>query len=142
MDLLFSMNLIKKSSYVIANVTGPTHMAAHLGKKGIVLFGHHTTAKKVSIETEKFRAITVEDLNSLTAETVYSDIKICAFCKMNNLTSLLHRSDHHLFIAVFCENNKVTFQNVTYLNFVSRFLSLNNQFMGLFYEFMGAAFLK
>ena len=50
-------------------------MAAHLGKKGIVLFGHHTTAKKVSIETEKFRAITVEDLNSLTAETVYSEIK-------------------------------------------------------------------
>ena len=50
-------------------------MAAHLGKKGIVLFGHHTTAKKVSIETDKFKAITVDDLKSLSAEKVYSIIK-------------------------------------------------------------------
>ena len=75
LTILELSGLITKSSFVIANDTGPAHMAAHLGKKGIVLFGHHTTAKKVSIETEKFRAITVEDLNSLTAETVYSEIK-------------------------------------------------------------------
>ncbi len=67
--------LIKKSSYVIANDTGPAHMAAHLGKKGIALFGHHTTAKKVSIETDKFKTITVKNLNLLSAEEVYSEIK-------------------------------------------------------------------
>ena len=67
--------LISKASYVIANDTGPAHMAAHLGQKGKVLFGYHTTPKKVSIETEKFRAITVNDLNKLTAEEVYLDIK-------------------------------------------------------------------
>ena len=67
--------LIAKASYVIANDTGPAHMTAHLGQKGTVLFGSHTTAKKVSIETEKFKAITVSDLNSLTAEKVYSEIK-------------------------------------------------------------------
>ncbi len=50
-------------------------MSAHLGKRGIVIFGHHTTAKKVSIETEKFRAITVDNLNLLNAEKVYSEIK-------------------------------------------------------------------
>jgi hypothetical protein len=50
-------------------------MAAHLGKSGVVLFGYHTTAKKVSIETEKFKAITVDDLNDLTAEKVYLEIK-------------------------------------------------------------------
>ena len=49
--------LILKASYVVANDTGPAHMAAHLGKRGVVLFGPHTTAKKVSIETEKFKAI-------------------------------------------------------------------------------------
>ena len=42
--------LIKKASYVIANDTGPAHMAAHLDKKGTVLFGFHTSAKKLSIE--------------------------------------------------------------------------------------------
>ena len=50
-------------------------MSAHLGQSGVVLFGYHTTAKKVSIETDKFKAISVEDLNSLTAEKVYSQIK-------------------------------------------------------------------
>jgi len=67
--------LIKKSSFVIANDTGPAHMAAHLGSAGIVLFGHHTTAKKVSIETEKFKPISVKNLNDLSAEKVYMEIK-------------------------------------------------------------------
>ena len=67
--------LILKASYVIANDTGPAHMTAHLGKSGIVLFGHHTTPKKVSIETDKFKALTTKDLNSLTCEMVYSKIK-------------------------------------------------------------------
>jgi ADP-heptose:LPS heptosyltransferase len=67
--------LISKASYVIANDTGPAHMSAHLGQSGVVLFGYHTTAKKVSIETDKFKAISVDDLNSLTAEKVYSQIK-------------------------------------------------------------------
>ncbi len=67
--------LISKASYVIANDTGPAHMSAHLGQSGVVLFGYHTSAKKVSIETDKFKAISVEDLNSLTAEKVYTQIK-------------------------------------------------------------------
>ena len=67
--------LINKSSYVIANDTGPAHMAAHLGKMGLVLFGYHTTAKKVSIETDNFKAISAERLMHLKAEKVYSEIK-------------------------------------------------------------------
>tara|TARA_Y100000590_G_scaffold167856_1_gene192018 strand:+ start:1771 stop:2709 length:939 start_codon:yes stop_codon:yes gene_type:complete len=67
--------LIDKASYVIANDTGPAHMTAHLNQNGIVLFGYHTTAKKVSIETEKFKALTTDDLNNLNAEKVYSEIK-------------------------------------------------------------------
>ena len=67
--------LIKKASFIIANDTGPAHMAAHLGASGIVLFGHHTTPKKVSIETDKFKAISVNDLSNLTVEKVYSEIK-------------------------------------------------------------------
>ena len=38
--------VIKQSSFVIANDTGPAHIAAHLGCKGVALFGHHTSAKK------------------------------------------------------------------------------------------------
>ena len=67
--------LIKKSSYVIGNDTGPAHMAAHLGSKGKVLFGRHTTAKKVSIETDNFKPISVKNLNELSAQSVYEIIK-------------------------------------------------------------------
>ena len=75
LNIMELAGLIMKASYVVANDTGPAHMAAHLGKRGVVLFGHHTTAKKVSIETEKFRAITEIDLNNLDAEKVYLEIK-------------------------------------------------------------------
>ena len=63
--------LINDSSFVIANDTGPAHMAAHLNAKGITLFGKHTTAHKVSIERKNFKAIQVEDLNKLSAEKVF-----------------------------------------------------------------------
>ena len=75
LNIMELTGLINKASYVIANDTGPAHMAAHLGQKGIVLFGYHTTPKKVSIETDKFKAITVDNLKHLTAEKVYSEIK-------------------------------------------------------------------
>ena len=75
LNLMELAGLISKSSYVIANDTGPAHMAAHLGKMGIVLFGHHTTPKKVSIETDKFKAITSAKLENLTAEKVYQEIR-------------------------------------------------------------------
>ena len=57
--------LIKDSSFVVANDTGPAHMTAHLGSKGIALFGAHTTAQKVSIERKNFKAIQVNDLTKL-----------------------------------------------------------------------------
>jgi len=75
LNIMELAGLISKSSYVISNDTGPAHMSAHLGKMGIVLFGHHTTARKVSIETDKFKAISVDDLNFLSADKVYSEIK-------------------------------------------------------------------
>ena len=64
-------SLIKSSSFVVANDTGPAHMAAHLGAKGLALFGSHTTAYKVSIERENFKAIQVTDLNKLSPEKVF-----------------------------------------------------------------------
>ena len=66
--------LIKDSSFVVANDTGPAHIAAHTGVKGLTLFGKHTTAYKVSIERENFRAIEVSDLNNLSAEKVFEKL--------------------------------------------------------------------
>ena len=64
-------SLIKDSSFVIANDTGPAHMTAHLGSKGIALFGPHTTPIKVSIERENFKAIQSPTLSKLSPEKVF-----------------------------------------------------------------------
>ena len=74
LDISQLTSLIKGSSFVIANDTGPAHIAAHVGAKGLSLFGKHTTALKVSIERENFKAIQVSDLNNLSAEKVFERI--------------------------------------------------------------------
>ena len=71
LDIFQLASLIKDSSFVVANDTGPAHIAAHLGVKGLALFGKHTTAYKVSIERKNFKVIQVEDLNNLGAEKVF-----------------------------------------------------------------------
>ena len=74
LDISQLSSLIKDSSFVIANDTGPAHMAAHLGAKGLTLFGSHTTAYKVSIERENFKAIQVNDLAKLSTDKVLEKI--------------------------------------------------------------------
>ena len=71
LDISKLASLIKSSSFVVANDTGPAHMAAHLGVKGLSLFGQHTTSYKVSIDREKFKSIQVSDLKKLSAEKVF-----------------------------------------------------------------------
>ncbi|WP_440648019.1 glycosyltransferase family 9 protein [Candidatus Pelagibacter sp. HIMB1521] len=63
--------LIKDSSFVVANDTGPAHITAHLGSKGVALFGSHTTPFKVSIERDSFKAIEAPELSKLSAEKVF-----------------------------------------------------------------------
>ena len=71
LDISQLSSLIKDSSFVISNDTGPAHIAAHTGSKGLALFGPHTTAYKVSIERENFKAIQVSDLSKLSADKVF-----------------------------------------------------------------------
>ncbi len=69
------VSLIENSSYVISNDTGPAHICAHLNKKGLVLFGSHTTPEKVSIETENFKSIKVKNLKDLNVADVFEKVK-------------------------------------------------------------------
>jgi len=69
------VSLINNARFIIANDTGPAHIASHLDKKGLVLFGSHTTAKKVSIENFNFNALTVQKLEDLNVETVLKEVK-------------------------------------------------------------------
>ena len=69
------ISLIKDASFIIANDTGPAHICCHMNKPGIALFGSHTSAHKVSIESEKFKTISVKNLNLLKTEVVMESIK-------------------------------------------------------------------
>ena len=69
------VSLIYSAKLIIANDTGPAHIASHLDKKGLVLFGSHTSAKKVSIENFNFKAISVKNLNDLDVNTVLNEAK-------------------------------------------------------------------
>ena len=71
LDISQLSTLIKSSSFVIANDTGPAHMAAHLKVKGLTLFGSHASAFLQSIETENFKALQVSDLSKLSSEKVF-----------------------------------------------------------------------
>ena len=74
-DIKTLISLINNAKFIVANDTGPAHIASHLNKKGVVLFGSHTTASKVSIENLNFKAISVDNLRDLSVETVFDEIK-------------------------------------------------------------------
>ena len=68
------ISLINSAKFVISNDTGPAHIASHLDKKGLVLFGSHTSAKKVSIENFNFKALSVKNLKDLKVDIVFNEI--------------------------------------------------------------------
>jgi len=74
LDISQLATLIKGSSFVVSNDTGPAHIAAHLGAKGLGLYGAHTSAFKVSIEREKFKAIQTSELSKLSAKKVFERV--------------------------------------------------------------------
>jgi ADP-heptose:LPS heptosyltransferase len=69
------ITLIQKSKFIISNDTGPAHICSHLNKDGLVLFGSHTSAEKVSIESQNFKAITSKKISEIKVEDVLNEIK-------------------------------------------------------------------
>ena len=74
-DIKTLISLISNAKFIISNDTGPAHIASHLDKQGIVLFGSHTSPKKVSIENYNFKALTVKNLKDLSVDNVFNEIK-------------------------------------------------------------------
>ncbi len=62
--------VLKGARFVIGNDTGPSHVAACLGRPGLALFGPHTSAARTGIRRGDFDALEVADLRALSVETV------------------------------------------------------------------------
>ncbi len=67
--------VVAAASFVVGNDTGPSHLAAHMGKSGLALFGSHTSVEKTGIKTDAFDAIEVDDLTKLSVIEVYAAVK-------------------------------------------------------------------
>ena len=74
-NINFLISLINSATYIISNDTGPAHICSHLNKKGLALFGSHTTAKKVNIGNTNFKTITVNNLSELKVDEILKKIK-------------------------------------------------------------------
>jgi ADP-heptose:LPS heptosyltransferase len=66
--------VLKDACYVVGNDTGPSHVAACMGKPGLALFGPHTSAARAGIRRGAFDALEVPDLAGLSVETVLETI--------------------------------------------------------------------
>ena len=75
LDLIELVSFIKEASYIVSNDTGPAHISSHLNKKGLALFGSHTSPQKVSIGENNMKALEVKNLKDLKVDTVISKIK-------------------------------------------------------------------
>tara|TARA_B110000211_G_C14061333_1_gene545663 strand:+ start:1349 stop:2281 length:933 start_codon:yes stop_codon:yes gene_type:complete len=73
-DLNTLISLINNAKFVISNDTGPAHIASHLQKNGLVLFGNHTSAEKVSIGNKNFRILSAPELKNLSMEKVFKEV--------------------------------------------------------------------
>ena len=62
------------AKYVISNNTGPAHLAAHLGCKGLALIGKPFKSENLGIETDNFSAIFSENLGDIQVNDVIEKI--------------------------------------------------------------------
>ena len=65
--------LIQRSAFVIGNDSGPTHLAAYLGAKGLALYGSHAGAQQIGLNAF-LDIIEVENLAHLNVEEVYAHV--------------------------------------------------------------------
>jgi ADP-heptose:LPS heptosyltransferase len=63
--------IVQRAGFAIGNDTGPTHMAAYLGVKGLALFGRFSQAHGTGLEAF-FRIFDVHDLRDLSWQEVLS----------------------------------------------------------------------
>ena len=66
--------VLKAAAFVIGNDTGPTHLASHLGARGLALFGSHMPAERTGVVRDGFGAIEVADLKELSVARVWDEV--------------------------------------------------------------------
>lgn len=66
--------VLREAAFIVGNDTGPTHLAACLGRPGLALFGPRTNAARTGLRYRDFDALEVGDLKQLTPTQVLEAI--------------------------------------------------------------------
>jgi ADP-heptose:LPS heptosyltransferase len=66
--------ILSNAKFVVGNDTGPCHIASHLGRPGLAIFGPTTSAARSEISRQNFKTLEVKNLIALSAETVMQHI--------------------------------------------------------------------
>ncbi len=74
LDYFALAGVAQQASYVVGNDTGPTHIAAHLGCRGLALYGGHTPPQTTGIQHTRFTWLEAEDLADLSVEVVWQNV--------------------------------------------------------------------
>jgi ADP-heptose:LPS heptosyltransferase len=75
LDFFQLAGVLRRARFVIGNDTGPTHMAAYLGARGLALFGPHTVARATSLDSF-LKIVEVRDLDQLSWQAVIEATKV------------------------------------------------------------------
>lgn len=73
-DFFALAGIVKKSGFVIGNDTGPTHIAAHVGARGLALYSGHTRPEATGIQHSQFHTMESEDLADLDIDSVWNKV--------------------------------------------------------------------
>jgi ADP-heptose:LPS heptosyltransferase len=68
--------VLMNAHFIVGNDTGPSHLAACLGRPGLALFGPHTSATRTGIRRGAFDAIEAPDLGGLAPDTVLGEVLV------------------------------------------------------------------
>jgi ADP-heptose:LPS heptosyltransferase len=66
--------VLNSAKFVVGNDTGPCHIASHLGRPGLAIFGPTTSAARSEIGRRNFKTLEVNNLRELSADTVMCHI--------------------------------------------------------------------
>ena len=73
LNLFQIAGLATRADFVVGNDTGPTHLAAHCGARGLALYGPHTAARLTCID-RRLEVIEVRSLSQLDPERVFQRV--------------------------------------------------------------------
>lgn len=62
--------ILKHADFIVGNDTGPTHLAAHLGRPGLALFSGHFPPSRTGIQYSRFNWFETENLGDLSLQKV------------------------------------------------------------------------